>query len=99
MTENMMNTSVNHNEMKDTLASIAENTAAVQNSGIPTEYFNEAKRVAEECGVNVCDVYSKWQAMYDRGVDINHLLSNSINHPIRPMHSLFAYSLLDVLLG
>ena len=99
LTENMMNTSVNHNEMKDTLASIAENTAAVQNSGMLTEYFNEAKRVAEECGVNVCDVYSKWQAMYDRGVDINHLLSNSINHPIRPMHSLFAYSLLDVLIG
>lgn len=98
MTENMMNTSVNYNELRSPFIKIAENSANVQNSGMLTKYFDVAVRVANECGVNVCDVYSKWQAMHKFGVDTNRLLSNSINHPTRQMHSLFAYSLLETML-
>lgn len=98
MTENMMNTSVNYNELRSQFVKIAEKSANVQNSGMLTKYFDCAKRVADECGVAVCDVYSKWQAMYKSGVDIDRLLVNSINHPTRQMHSLFAYSLLDTLM-
>jgi len=99
MTENMMNTSVNYNELRSPIADIAKNTASVQNSGMLTKYFEVAKQTASECGACICDVYSKWQHLHAHGVEVNHLLSNSINHPLRKMHYLFAYSLLDTLIG
>ncbi len=99
MTENMMNTSVNKNEMRESIAAIAASTMHCQNSGILDMYFDAAKRVAASHGVKVCDVYAKWKALYQSGADINHLLANGINHPTRFMHQLFAYSLLDVLCG
>ncbi len=97
MTENMMNTSVNENEMRTPFLEIAKNTMYLQNSGMLDAYFNAAEQIASNCGVPVCDVYSKWKALCSNGADINHLLSNGINHPSHFMHNLFAYSLLDIL--
>ncbi len=97
MTENMMNTSVNKNEIRTQFSEIAQSTMSRQNGGMLDIYFDTARSVAAEHGIPVCDVYAKWKALYDSGADINHLLSNGINHPTRPMHSLFAYSLLDIL--
>lgn len=98
MTENMMNTYVNYNQLKKPFSDVAEKAMKLQNDGILNGYFEAAKQTAQECNVHICDVYSKWKTLYEHGVDINHLLSNSINHPIRPMHSFFAYSLMDTLM-
>ena len=45
---------------------------------------------ARECGVAVCDCYSKWKALDQLGLDTTGLLSNYINHPTRAMHEMFA---------
>ena len=62
-------------------------------------YMQAARAAAEETDVPLCDVYAKWMAMYQNGVDITDLLSNYLNHPVREMHQLFAWSLLDTMLN
>jgi len=57
-----------------------------------------AKRICAEYAVPVCDCYSKWKKLYEMGVDITKLLSNSINHPTRQMHMLFANSLFEMMI-
>lgn len=98
MTENMMNTHVSCHLLNPRFIEIAEGTAKRQNEGILDAYFEAAKKVAEENGVRVCDCYAKWKAMAAAGVNVTELLSNYINHPIRDLHYLFAYSLIETML-
>lgn len=56
-------------------------------------YFNEAKKVAEEACVPICDCNAIWGKLIENGVNVNNLLSNRINHPTRQMHMLFAYEI------
>ena len=67
----------------------------IQNSGLLDRYVEAGKKTAEERGIRICDVYAKWKAMAENGVDVTSLLSNYINHPTREMHWLFAYSLVE----
>lgn len=67
-----------------------------QLNGYVDHYFEEAKAVAKDVGVKVCDCYAKWKKLSET-VDINHLLANGINHPIREMHALFADSLYEII--
>lgn len=98
MTENMMNTTVSCHIEKERIREMAERTLRVQTEGVLERYFEAAKAVANANGVRVCDCYAKWKAMECSGVDVTNLLANSINHPIRPMHALFAYSLVETML-
>lgn len=98
MTENTMNTHVSCHVTFDRFREIAEGTAKVQNDGILDMYFEAAKKVAAENGVRVCDCHAKWKAMMAAGVNTTELLSNYINHPIRELHYLFAYSLVETML-
>lgn len=98
MTENMMNTHVSCHVTNPRFIEIAEGTAKRQNEGILDAYFAAAKKVAVENGVRVCDCYAKWKAMAAAGVNVTELLSNYINHPIRDLHYLFAYSLIETML-
>ena len=66
-------------------------------SGLFGEYMDTAKAVAKEEGALICDVYSKWMAMHENGVDITELLANHLNHPKREMHWLFANSLVETM--
>ena len=70
-----------------------------KSSTATTDYkYSEAKTVAEEMGVLVCDCYKKWKAMAE-SEDITMLLANRINHPTSEMHNLFADSLYEMIMG
>ena len=96
LTENMMNTDISVHFCNDKFFSnVSKGFADVQNSGTLDKYFDKAKEVAEKCGVKVCDCYAKWKAMYAGGVNITEMLANKINHPIRELTYIFAYSLIE----
>lgn len=97
MTPSMMCTQVSTLFTNAVAEKFAQIVCDIQRSGSLDRFCNAAKKVAAECGVAVCDVYSKWKAMQESGVDINALLANGINHPIRQMHRLFAYSLIETM--
>lgn len=99
MTENMMNTYVSDRLTNEFLRELAEKSMSIENDGVLEKYFDAAKEVAAQCGVAVCDVYSKWKKLNTFNIDITDLLSNSINHPVREMHWLFAYSLFETMLN
>ena len=98
MTPNMMNTYVSYKITDPDLIKTATITGHLQNEGIFKKFLDEGKKIAEECGVVICDVYSKWTALQSIGVDTTELLSNHINHPTRDMNWLFAYSLLETMI-
>ena len=93
MTPNMLNTRVTGAILKD----YAEKTAHYQNDGKMDLFIKTAKDIALENGVVVADCYAKWKALEKCGADINLLLANRINHPIRSMHELFAETLFDTI--
>ena len=96
MTPNMMNTKISNRLSAPDLRAIAEKCMHLQQDGVLTRYLDAGRAVAAECGVPVCDIYARWQAMARGGVDTTALLANGINHPTRQMHALFADSLLEV---
>ncbi len=98
MTANMMNPTVSCHHSDERLKKFSETTMHYENDGILAAYFDAGKKVAAEMGIPVCDVYAKWKQMESYGVRTTDLLSNYINHPVRPMHWLFASSLLDTML-
>ena len=94
MTPNMMcdrENPLNPDAFKET----AEKHMNIQNTGRLDAYVEAGRKTAEAHGVRICDVYAKWKAMSENGVDVTALLSNYINHPTREMHWLFAYSLVE----
>ncbi len=97
MTPNMLNTYVADDCPVKHLAYAAQ-TAEHQNSGRFDHYIHEAKRVAEENGIPVCDVYAKWKEL-SKTEDTTKLLANRINHPTAQMHALFAQSLFDMIMA
>ena len=62
-------------------------------------FMSSADKVCKESDVPVCDCYAIWKAMEAAGVDTTSLLSNSINHPVRELHMMFAYELVKIMLG
>lgn len=93
----MTNTYVSSRITDDALKEIAVQQAKRENDGVLETYVNEATRVAEACGVRVCDCYQKWKRMQACGVDTTSLLANSINHPKREMHWLIAHALTETI--
>ena len=74
----------------------AKITADFQNNGRMDLFISSAIKLAKECGVIICDCYSKWKEL-NKTQDTTKLLANYINHPVKEMHQLFADSLFDVL--
>ena len=98
MTENMMLTKVSCHIQDEVSRRIAQQFMPYQLDGTLAEFFTQGKRVAEECGVRVCDAHAKWQQMARCGVDTTELLSNKINHPTKELNWLFAYELLNTMM-
>lgn len=97
MTPNMLNTYVADDapvEFRD----YAAVTADMQNSGKMDTYMSAAVALAEEMGVTVCDCYAKWKKLAETE-DVTMMLANRINHPTSEMHTLFADSLYDIIIG
>ncbi|MBQ4631649.1 MAG: GDSL family lipase [Clostridia bacterium] len=83
-------------EIKDEgFLKIAHSVREMQNSGTLKNFVKIMEKAATDAEVVFCDCYSKWEKLYESGVDIDNLLSNNINHPDREMHSLFAISLAE----
>ena len=99
MTPNMMNTDSSKVSPGDILESLAELFAKRQKEGIFDAYMDVAREVCQEENVVLCDCYAIWKRMYECGVDTTKLLSNGLNHPVRKMHELFAWQLVNTILN
>ena len=97
MTPNMMNTYV-ADDTPTKWWEYAHKSAEMQNSGKMDLYISEAIKLANEMGITVCDCYSKWKELA-KTQDVTMLLANRINHPTEEMHTLFAESLYEILIG
>jgi hypothetical protein len=62
------------------------------------EFMDAARQVAKERNIPVCDCYAIWKEM-SKTQDINLLLANKCNHPIREMHTVFARELYKTIMG
>lgn len=98
MTPNMMSTKVS-DHLDPEFHPIAERFAVIQKGGKLASYLQAAKDLCAELGVPVCDCYAKWMRLYEIGVDTTDLLANYLNHPTRDMNWLFAWSLVETMLG
>ncbi len=98
VTPNHMCGYVSHRLENDTLRDIAKDAARVQNEGILRRYVDAAREEARAHGVPVADTYRMWDALAAAGADTTEMLANSINHPSREAHRLFANEILRVLL-
>ena len=94
-----MCTDVSGNLKEELLIKTADETAKIQNAGILDDYLAAAKALCLDKSVTVCDCYAKWKRLETLGFDVTELLSNKINHPTREMNWLFAYSLVETILG
>ena len=97
MTPNMLNTRV-ADDAPEQYRVYAAKTAEMQLSGRMDEYIYSAVNLAKELGITVCDCYSKWKKLAETE-DVTLLLANRINHPVPQMHTLFADSLFEVIMG
>lgn len=98
MTPNMMNTYTDCSVTDEVAVNLAEMFAQKQLNGYFDSFIDEAKKLAEEENIPVCDCYAIWKQMYACGVDTTRLLSNRLNHPTRDMHWLFAWELVKTIL-
>ncbi len=98
MSQNRMNTRVSKMITQESLITIAEKSARLQNDGVLRAYIDAAIEVAKEENVTVCDVNAKWNKLAECGVDTDILLSNYINHPTTQLQKLFAQSLLETMM-
>lgn len=99
MTPNMMNTSISPHLENELVINVARGTGKNQADGVLDKYIEEAKKVCDKHDITVCDCYKKWKRLSECGVDITEMLANKINHPTREMNWMFAYSLVETILG
>ena len=93
----LKNTYVSNKLTDPTLREIAEQQLALVEQDMDGIYFSEAKKLCDKYGFLFCDCYAKWKKMQENGVDTTGLLANSLNHPIRELHWLFAMSLVEMI--
>ena len=98
MTPNMLNTDSSCVSKGELLESLAEIFATRQKNGIFDAYMDAARDVCKEDDVIICDCYAIWKQLYESGVDTTSLLSNGLNHPVREMHYLFAWQLVNTII-
>ncbi len=96
LTPNMLNTYVAA-DTAEIYKDYAVVTAGYQNEGRMDEYIYSAVKLANEMDISVCDCYSEWKKLYEKGVDTTQLLINRINHPDQEMHNLFADMLFELI--
>lgn len=99
MTPNMLNTNSSKVSKGEILEPLAEIFAQRQSSGVFDDYMEAAREVCREENVTLCDCYAIWKRMYECGIDTTRLLSNGLNHPVREMHDLFAWQLINTILN
>ncbi len=87
-----------HTQLRgEALRKLAADLAGRFADGTFGRYMDAARKAAEETGVPLCDCFAKWELLRRGGVDVTSLLSNYLNHPVREMHALCAYSLTETM--
>ena len=99
LTQNYMCTEISHDIKDKALIDFAKIFCEIQNSGMLEKYFEKAKEVCKKYDVAVCDLYHVWDRMYHSGVNVDGLLANKLNHPIREYHYYVAIKLAEIILG
>ena len=99
MTPNSMNWNVSCHLTDEWAKNLAAAFAERMKDGTLDRYVDAAKATAEKCGVPVVDCYAKWKEMEAAGVNTTELLANKLNHPTREMHWLFAWMLVQQIIG
>lgn len=94
MTPNCITDSVHHSLRTERERADGERLSALMNDGVFDEYMKAARRVASENGAGLVDCNAIWNSLREKGVSINGMLSNKLNHPTRNMHFVFAYELM-----
>ncbi len=98
LSPNMLNTSVDKENINPIYLDYAYKTAEMQNGGKMDTFIYNAMDLAREMGVTVCDCYSEWKRISETK-DVTYLLANRINHPTEEMHGLFADKLYEIICG
>lgn len=98
MTPNMMNTDASRVSPGNILEPLADIFAKCQLEGVFDAYMDAAREACKEEGITICDCYAIWKLMHENGVDINRLLSNGLNHPVREMCYMFAWELVKTII-
>lgn len=85
-------------DVKDSasIAAIARISASEQRGDL-IKYMDIARGLCKERNIPVCDIMRIWEQFRAGGVDINLLLANRINHPMREWHLQFAYELVKTM--
>jgi lysophospholipase L1-like esterase len=99
LTPNMMNTKIVPELTTPTLIRIAEAAASLQNNGTMDAYMDAAREIAAKQGAVLCDEYRRQKTYYAHGVDMDNLLCNHINHPVRAVHSQWGLDLLNLIMS
>jgi len=99
MSPNSFNTSLDLPNTAPEHHEVARHTERCQNDGSFDMYVAAIRGLCSQLGVTYCPCYEKWKAITAGGGDVTMLLDNRINHPDKTMHALFAWSLIDTLLG
>lgn len=95
MTPNMLNTYL-ADDVADCDKEYAQKTMEWQNDGRMDLFMKAACECADDCGIEICDCYSKWKEL-SLTQDTTMMLANRVNHPVRDMHELFAQSLYETI--
>ncbi len=93
LTPNMMNDKISPHISDERIKKLA--ASFIDN--LLEDFVSVFKKVANEEGAVICDVYKKWKTLKASGVDITELLSNKLNHPTREMNKMTAYSLVETM--
>lgn len=97
MTPNMLPTRFDEENTPKDMVDRAKLYVKLQNDGTFDKYVYSAVEIAKEYGVKVCDCYSKWKELYNKGEDITSYLTTVV-HPNAELHKLFANSLFDLIM-
>jgi len=71
-----------------------ERLAALHENRVLDSYVEAAREVARELSVGLVDCFAIWKSLEEKGVSLNGILSNKLNHPTREMHLVFAYEIM-----
>ena len=79
------------------LAQAADSVVQNEAEGWLDTYLDAAKELCSQLEITVCDCNAVWKNITNKGVKVNNLLSNRINHPTEQLHWLFAYELVKTI--
>jgi len=79
--------------------SLAWAAADLQRGGVLAAYASAIRELAREHSHPCADVYRAWEELVERGVDVNPMLANHLNHPTAEAHAIPAELLIELVVA